>query len=512
MRRDVYIENDSGGFSVLAADAVDAIIEDQRSDDFQFVAGHKALLLELYGDDSLPVRIVVDEPLTSDEEVQWLARASWRIDTTDGRMLVMGGFDPDVLSWWKDAGGDGDGRGIGAFSTAPGSWHVDVYAHVGSMNGRAILDENAERPGTAFRRSHPGRPFPLWLAKMLQFSGDDDPGFESLWQDVKGSIAAGTLDVDVEGPDPIGFLVHVMPLAESKLTEPESGWFDREANARMPAVFPVGLPSAAADPNLTYFRDDLLDRKPPEPERPIADKVVEIIEVWSGDPLEPVDGGAVGLAPNEIYFLHWMAALTADSPPRFEILVEPKGEWSPPDATPDYAVVSKGRSMTAIGPVQNTGGWHVFWTARSVAAALGTLPEGSSLDVAMAPRLDYDEELDPAIGRALYSGTVKGGVFEITHASPRITRDALDGALAFVRELALNGRLLVRAGAEREAFDKAFEAYAVMMGPVAWEADFVRLEEPDERSLLMLAANVFRVRFADRWPANAIEEDEEDDD
>ena len=59
--------------------------------------GSKVLLLELYGDDSLPVRIVVDEPLTPDEEAQWLARASWRIDTSDGRMFVMGGFDPDVL-------------------------------------------------------------------------------------------------------------------------------------------------------------------------------------------------------------------------------------------------------------------------------------------------------------------------------------------------------------------------------------------------------------------------------
>ena len=150
MRRDVYIENDSGGFSVLAADAVDAIIEDQRSDDFQFVTGYKTLLLELYGDDSLPVRIVVDEPLTVDEQAQWLARASWRIDTSDGRMLVMGGFDPDVLSWWKDAGADGDGRGVAAFSAAPGSWRVDVYAHVGSMNGRAILDDAGERPGRPF--------------------------------------------------------------------------------------------------------------------------------------------------------------------------------------------------------------------------------------------------------------------------------------------------------------------------------------------------------------------------
>jgi hypothetical protein len=175
--------------------------------------------------------------------------------------------------------------------------------------------------------------------------------------------------------------------------------------------------ATATDPNLTSFRNDLLGRRPPEPERPIADKVVEIIEVWSGDALKPVDGGAVGMVPNEIYLLHWMAALTADSPPRFEILVEPKGDWTPPAATPDYAVVPKGRSMTALGPVQNTGGWHVWWTARDVAAALGEIPEGSSIDVAMAPRLDYDPELDPAIGRALYSGTVKGGVFEITHVA-----------------------------------------------------------------------------------------------
>ena len=50
MRRDVFIENDSGGFSVVAADAVDAIIQDQRADDFRFVTGHKAMLLELWID------------------------------------------------------------------------------------------------------------------------------------------------------------------------------------------------------------------------------------------------------------------------------------------------------------------------------------------------------------------------------------------------------------------------------------------------------------------------------
>ena len=104
----------------------------------------------------------------------------------------------------------------------------------------------------------------------------------------------------------------------------------------------------------------------------------------------------------------------ADSPPRFEILIEPKGDWTPPAPTPDYAVVSKVRSMTAIGPVKNSGGWHIWWTSRSVATALGPIPDGSSIDVAMAPRLDYDAELKPDVGRALYSGTVKDGRFEMT--------------------------------------------------------------------------------------------------
>src|SRR5262249_22721249 len=199
MRRDFFIANDSGGFSVIAGDALDAIIDDGRSDDMEFVASYKALLLELYGDDSMPVRAVVDEPLAADEEAQWLARASWRIDTDDGRLIVMGGFDPDVMSGWKEeTGGARDGYGVGLIETSPGSWRVDVYAHVGSMNGRVILRDAGDKPGGAFRRSHGGRAFPLWLAKMLEFSGEDDPGHEDLWRDVRASLAAGTLAVDFD--------------------------------------------------------------------------------------------------------------------------------------------------------------------------------------------------------------------------------------------------------------------------------------------------------------------------
>jgi hypothetical protein len=509
MRRDVYIENDSGGFSVLAADAVDAIIDDARADDSRFVATHKAMLLELYGDDSMPVRIVVDEPLSPEEDAQWLARATWQIDAPDGRMLVMGGFDPDVLSWWKNDGGAGDGRGVAEVTAAPGRWRVDIYAHAGSMNGRVMLSEAGEKPGAAFRRSHPGRPFPLWLAKMLEFSGEDDPGFEELWRDVKGSMDSGKLGVETEGGDAVGFLVHFSPATGSPGEPPEGVWFGRADHGRVPDTFPVGLVSAVPDPDLRSFHDRLLGIRRPEPPRPVADRVVEIMEVWSGDPLRPIEGGAVALGLGELYLLHWMTGLTTDATPRFELWIEPKGAWTPPTATPDFAVVAKSGRVTAIGPVANTGGWHTWWTSRDVARALAGVPDGSNVDLAMRPDQGEGEPTSRA-GVALYSGTVQGGSWQVSDASPAVSRDRLEQALAFVRDL-LSNRMRVRTGAERAAFDAVAEAYSPGEGSLRWEGDVVSLAEPDERMHLMLSPPVFRVRFGDVWPMDD-EEDEGDDD
>jgi hypothetical protein len=75
-----------------------------------------------------------------------------------------------------------------------------------------------------------------------------------------------------------------------------------------------------------------------------------------------------------------------------------------------------------------------------------------------------------------------------------------------VRNLAVDGRMTVRGGAEREAFDKAHKMYSMVSGPVVWDGEVVRLAEPDERSLIMLATKVFRIRFGEYWPADADEE------
>ena len=113
------------------------------------------------------------------------------------------------------------------------------------------------------------------------------------------------------------------------------------------------------------------------------------------------------------------------------------------------------------------------------------------------------------VGRALYSGKTSDGNWQIAEASPQVAHDMLDQAIAFTRDLATGGRLRVRRGPERDALEAAAAIYSPEDGSLLWDGDAVRLAEPDERMLLMLAAPVFRVRFADQWRADSVEPEDE---
>ena len=65
----------------------------------------------------------------------------------------------------------------------------------------------------------------------------------------------------------------------------------------------------------------------------------------------------------------------------------------------------------------------------------------------------------------------------------------------FVRGVVVHGRIDVRPGAERQAFDAAAATYSPEEGSLVWRGDVVELAEWDERMVLMLASPVFRVRF-----------------
>ena len=108
-------------------------------------------------------------------------------------------------------------------------------------------------------------------------------------------------------------------------------------------------------------------------------------------------------------------------------------------------------------------------------------------------------------GRALYSGTVAAGSWQLKEASPAVSREALDTALTFVRGVVVHGRIHVRPGPEREAFDAAAAIHSPEEGSLVWNGDVVELRESDERVVLILASPVFRVRFGTVWEVDPVD-------
>jgi len=246
VRHDVYIENDSNGFSVVPSASVADVIADDRRNDHRFAAEHRALMLILNGDDSFPARLVVNEPLTTEEESEWIARVCWRLRIPCGTVLLCGGFDPRALDAWQ-AGEDAFAGATHSFGVPAGDYRVDVYTHRPTASGRIIEDSWPRPLGTWFRAEHPGEPFPGWMADEFQQIPEFDPGHEAEWENAAALLRTGRLAADEGTAHAIGYLVHMQPWSpDSPLSRlPADGWFEPETGARVPPRCPRGLATAA---------------------------------------------------------------------------------------------------------------------------------------------------------------------------------------------------------------------------------------------------------------------------
>jgi hypothetical protein len=246
VRHDVYIENDSSGFSVIPSSAVADIILDGRDDDRRFALEQRALLLILNGDDSFAARLVANENLSAEEDAEWVACARWRLDVPCGRILLCGGFDPRVLEDWAE-GRDHFPGCVHAIDVPAGHYNVDLYTHRPTASGR-VIEESWPLPlGAWFRRDYPGEPFPQWMAEEFEQIPEFDPGHEDDWENFDAALRAARLAVSERLSDVIGYLIHLRPFSpESPLSAlPDDGWFEIETGARVPPRCPRGLATGA---------------------------------------------------------------------------------------------------------------------------------------------------------------------------------------------------------------------------------------------------------------------------
>jgi len=242
MRKDVFVDNDSGGLSVLSSSIVERVIDDRRENDHRFVSDHAVVLGSLVGDTPYVARVIVNEPLSNEERDQWIAHYRWAIDVPCGRLLLCGGFDPDVISRWLETGHDPYVREV---EVPPGHYYLDVYTYLHTMNGRVMADDIWKEHGRRVvpPRTIPTRAFPSWLAGELCMFSEQDPGHEREWNQITASVQQGKLDVDTTTLDWISFVFHLQPYDEAPLgAPPEDGWFAAEEGLRRPVAVSAGRP------------------------------------------------------------------------------------------------------------------------------------------------------------------------------------------------------------------------------------------------------------------------------
>lgn len=241
MRRDVYVVNDAGSWSVVAADAVTDIIADNREHDETFVNAHQAALFQIEGDDYSVIRVVVAEPLTAVEAAEWVGRVRWQLRVKGDKILVSGGFDPDCLAEWQDGG---ETEYVKAIEVPPGEYQVTLYSYLHSMNGAVWLSKfNTTLPLPKllpwFQKDHPDRPLPTWILSLLD---DDDLPADCGYGSISTAIQSGYLAIEHEPLHWIGYLIHVVPVQPNmELDTPDAGWFDCRKGIRIPDRCPLGI-------------------------------------------------------------------------------------------------------------------------------------------------------------------------------------------------------------------------------------------------------------------------------
>jgi hypothetical protein len=497
MRRDFFLHNDSGGLSVMSVATAKRVVEEAAQHRGLAGAPHGALLLELYGDDAMPVRVVADEPLGEAEEAEWLGRVRHRIETPDGRILVCGGFDADVIrGWLEDEDPDSAGRdGVAMVQVEPGTWSADLYAHVGSTNGRELL---GERAGALFRRDHPNKPFPLWIVRLLRFSGEEDPGHEEEWKRPDEKIRAGQIPVDLQTRGFVGFLLHLHRAGKAKRDEPQNGdWFELDTGRRKPKTCPAGLPSAVEDPGLVAIAREILQEKDEPAPVPLAKQPMDVFGTWRGEPLARMDE-TVDVSLRELVDVYLIPFLANDGSPGFEVRVRNVGSWSPPAATPDWVAVAQDGGFRA-GPPPNWGGWPMLTAATRAGLGLATLPAGARLELVTG---DVERQREKS-GRLWLAGEVRDGTWHVAEASPLVPAETLRDALAYVREMRLRGRLAARDVDEHRRLKKTLkqlELFVDRQNPPSWEGTTLVIEREDIPGRCMLAGPLFRQRYKAAWP------------
>ncbi|WP_165221202.1 hypothetical protein [Aquisphaera insulae] len=232
-RIDLEVRNEATGFMISSRGLCGHDFSKIEGGDEAWLAATRdgvILPIELAQDEPFLIRVLVNEPLSAQEDAEWIGRSSHRLRIPDGKLEITGGGSEFL---WDD---DSD-EYTQTLDIPPGDYLAELYTFLQGVNGIYTFDQSGdpEPLGAYFRRTRPRVPLPLWLRNECCADPDIDPGHSAEWKH-------GEFDFETDQPPFLSFLLRLSPFHEEPAAvRLEEGWVAAGQGARRPAKCPLGI-------------------------------------------------------------------------------------------------------------------------------------------------------------------------------------------------------------------------------------------------------------------------------
>jgi hypothetical protein len=483
LRQDLGIYNEANGFVATSRKMAGRILEEGSPEWNKAVRRGDMLPLELVQDDPFVIRVVAGEPLTAQEQEEWIARVDWHLNVSDGKLCVTGGSVFTTEGYDKD---DPNYEGyVGQVTIPKGRYRASLYTFAHGVNGGSVLDLLAGGYDKA-------EDFDVWFARTR-------PG------ETRGPS---------ENVEFIEFLLHLEAIGAAPKTGlstlPDDGWFDGTENARKPEKCPLGIVGR-----------DIVRRRYEEP----PGKWTFVRSVFENLPRHDrklVKGEAVSLpldALSRAARIVWFAS-------RFTVI---ELRLTPPAGALAAAIDLSGPWPEGVIAVEEGGVVRILFSADldinatlkvlpGVAPCLAAVPDGTVMDLC-SMSVDSMPAKPGDAGMLSLRGTIRNGEWRIVQAYPEVDGETLSAALALAAEIERGTTIKVRDDVEGNAIlARAKRLYGkdLKSNPPSLGHGAIRLNKAGQE-VALLGIATFAERFGATWPvyvfvAEGAEGDEDDED
>jgi predicted DNA-binding WGR domain protein len=497
-RTDFSIYNEATGFLILSESLIGRQITPDDPRWAQAIADGDLLPFELVQDDPFVIRVVVGDALTDTERDEAIGQLTWKLRIPDGRLVVAGGIELVM----EPAGSEVSeylAQYARRIAVPPGDYDATLLVYVHGINGENLLDRARGRKGEGvgvwYRRTR-GDDLPVWVRQWCQVDPREDKGHEDDWAKEPTKRERAKQDAT----EYVHFLLHLTPLNGTARTQPpiEQGFFSFDAyDVRLPEKCPIGLLSTA-----------ITETESPAEAEPPPLQTINVLPRVKNRALSAVRGGPVEhpiVNLGDVFRIAWLATEAAD--PEIGIELPAASPFVPSWPEIENVGVSTSGSLVRVG-FGGGGKWAQLHAAESVGKHLGDLPDEAVVELLTSPgsflweREDDEPEQHPDVGVQRYRGPVKKRTWYIEETFPAVDAITLREALALSRAATGGRTLTLRDEAEGQEVQRRLEndPLSFMGNTIVRKGLEIGLKKKDVSMLHVVAAAIFRVRWADVWP------------